>query len=131
MPLAAADLLAAVVAGLSAHFGGLDRLAVHGGGARRRMAAGLEADLPPQGFLEVLPHVPFKSAESGDTTCGRYSRAEKGPWSNSRHSAAGSYQIQNAAERPGVGRRRAGRCGWDASRKGSINAYWLSVRSVS
>ncbi len=83
MPLAAADLLAAVVAGLSAHFGGLDRLAVHGGGGGRRMARRPGSGLAAARLLEVLPRA-VVAPLAASTACGRYSRAEKS-LGNSRH----------------------------------------------
>src|SRR5207247_6911747 len=55
VPLAALDLLAAVVARLPAGATALDRLAVEVGGARRALAAGLLARLVAQGVVDPLP----------------------------------------------------------------------------
>src|SRR5262249_22271593 len=55
VPLAAADLLAAVVAALAPHLGGLDTLAVDVGHPRRLVPAGLAADLAAEGIDDPLP----------------------------------------------------------------------------
>jgi len=55
MPLAALDLLAAVVAHRPAHLGAFDRLAVDAGGAGRLLTAFLRANLTPESVDEFLP----------------------------------------------------------------------------
>src|SRR5262249_50717409 len=55
MPLAAGDLLAAVVALGATGLGGLDRLAIDNGGTGCRLLAGGCSDLSPQGGVDVLP----------------------------------------------------------------------------
>ena len=55
MPLAALDLLAAVIADRTAHLGAFDRLAIDAGGTGRLLPAFLRANLTPKGIDEFLP----------------------------------------------------------------------------
>ena len=55
VPLAAGDLLGAVVAAVVGRLGGLDRLAVDAAGAGRRLPTRLAADLLAQGVVDGLP----------------------------------------------------------------------------